>query len=58
MGKFLTPEEVADRLNICVRTVYRWLNTGKMPGVKLGERLWRIQEQDIHEFISQQRIAS
>ena len=41
--KLLTPEQIAERLQVVERTVYRWLNEGRLEGVKLG-RLWRVRK--------------
>jgi excisionase family DNA binding protein len=48
--KVLTPEQVAERLQIVPKTVYRWLNDGRLEGVKLG-RLWRVREDDLEAFL-------
>ena len=48
--KLLTPEQVAERLQVVERTVYRWLNEGRLEGVKLG-RLWRVREDDLEAFL-------
>jgi len=54
MQSFLTPEEVADKLNVPERTIIRWLRTGYMPGVKLGKE-WRIDPEELEKFISTHR---
>lgn len=38
----LTPAEVMDILGIGKNTVYRLLNSGQLPAVRIG-RMWRIQ---------------
>ena len=48
--KLLTPEQVAERLQVVERTVYRLLNEGRLEGVKLG-RLWRVREDDLEAFL-------
>lgn len=48
--KLLTPEQIAERLQVVERTVYRWLNEGRLEGVKLG-RLWRVREDDLEAFL-------
>lgn len=54
--RLLTPEQVSERLQVVPRTVYRWLSTGELQGVKLG-RLWRVREEDLEAFILAHRIA-
>jgi excisionase family DNA binding protein len=34
---FLSPAEVARRLAVHRATVYRWIHTGELPAVRLGE---------------------
>ena len=38
---FLTPSQIAERLQLQERTVTRWLRTGYLRGFKLG-REWRV----------------
>ena len=46
------PEEVAERLGISPLTAKAWLRTGKLPGVKVGERgLLRMREADLNAYI-------
>lgn len=48
--RLLTPEEVADALQLRVRTVWLYLRSGELRGVKLG-RVWRVREEDLHAFL-------
>ena len=48
-NELLTPQEVADYLKVDVRTIYRWLNTGTMAGVKIGDN-WRILKSTIDNY--------
>jgi excisionase family DNA binding protein len=55
--KMLTPEEVAMRLSVTPNTVRTWLREGSLKGVKLGKRIWRIKEADLHNcFCHEQTI--
>lgn len=54
MEKLLTPDEVAEKLAVKVRSVNEWLRTGKLKGVKVG-RLWRVKEEDLEAFIESNR---
>ena len=49
-GRMLTPEEVAERLAVTPNTVRGWLRDGTLKGVKLGKRVWRINEDDLHLY--------
>ena len=50
MEELLTPQEVAEKLKVPRKTVYTWLNQGKLKGHKIGD-LWRVKESDLEEFI-------
>jgi len=52
----LTTQEVANILKVTVRTVYSLLESGELPGVKIG-RVWRVSEDDLQAFIARQKIA-
>ncbi len=41
LPEWLTAQEAADFLRVHLRTIYRWLNEGKMQGLKVGP-LWRV----------------
>ncbi|MCE5314164.1 MAG: helix-turn-helix domain-containing protein [Armatimonadota bacterium] len=51
MQKLLSTQEAADILNVTDLTVRRWIKEGRMKAIKLGGRLWRIQESDLEAFI-------
>lgn len=50
-----TPKQVANTLQVCRATILRWLTSGKLPGYKLGYKLWRVKEEDLENFIMQRR---
>jgi excisionase family DNA binding protein len=56
MEDFLSPEAVAERLGIKLRTVLEWLRTGKLPAYKFG-RQWRIKRADLETFIAASRVV-
>jgi excisionase family DNA binding protein len=47
-------DEIADRLKVSRRSVYHWLNSGKLNGLKAGQ-YWRIAEEDVIGFMKLQR---
>jgi excisionase family DNA binding protein len=54
--QLLTPDQVADRLQLSVYTVLDYLRKGhprggKLRGVKLGKH-WRIREADLQAFLN------
>jgi excisionase family DNA binding protein len=48
----LTPDDVAKALGLSRRTVVGWLQSGKLPGIKVGNR-WRVKEEDLDKFIDE-----
>jgi excisionase family DNA binding protein len=56
--QMLTPQEVAEILGIHQKTVHLWLRTGKLEGVKLSYRSWRIPKAALKAFIDQRRNVS
>jgi excisionase family DNA binding protein len=52
--RVLTPQQVADQLQVTTQTVVRWLRKGQLKGSKLG-RLWRITEEDVDAFLQERR---
>lgn len=50
-GRLLSPEDVAERLAVNSATVRSWLRSGKLKGVKLGKKMWRIDEQEVRELL-------
>lgn len=56
--EYWTIDEVAEKLKVSTRTVYRWVESGDLPIIKLtpGERgNVRISEQDLREFVDARR---
>lgn len=45
-----TPQQTADKLQVSLKSIRKWLAEGKLTGVKVG-RLWRIRESDIQQFL-------
>ena len=52
----LTIEEVADYLKLKPQTIYKWAQSGKIPGAKFGKE-WRFRRSLIEEWIDN-HIAS
>lgn len=50
LGRFLTVAEVARRLRVSSMTVYRLVNAGHLPAVRVG-RGYRILETDLRRYL-------
>jgi excisionase family DNA binding protein len=47
---FYTPSEVAGKLKVSRRSVYQWLTSGQLNGLKAGQS-WRITEEGLIAFM-------
>jgi len=56
MEKLLTPEQVADTLQVSVKTIKNWLRAGKLQGIKTGQ-LWRIEPEALDKYLWRQKKA-
>jgi excisionase family DNA binding protein len=52
--EWYTPEQVAERLQVSIWTVRRWLREGILGGVRF-EGQWRISSDDVARFVDEQR---
>lgn len=50
MEEFYTPQEIAERLKVDIRTVYRWIREDRMKAAKIG-RFWRIPESELNRLL-------
>jgi excisionase family DNA binding protein len=50
MGTLLTPRQVAERLAVSPRTVYLWIEQGRLSATHLSERVTRISEDALVAF--------
>jgi excisionase family DNA binding protein len=48
----LTPREVAECLSVSVRTVYSWLEAGRLPAVRLSERVTRVPSEAVDALVA------
>jgi acetyl-CoA synthetase len=51
---YYTLQDIADRLKVSYRTVYRWVRAGKLPAYKFGQD-WRVKESDLRDFVEAHR---
>jgi excisionase family DNA binding protein len=55
--QMLTPKTVAGILGVHQKTVHLWLRNGKLKGVKISYRAWRIPQSALDQFIEQNSNA-
>jgi len=51
--KLITVKEAASRLSVSVRTVYRLMDSGALPSIRVGPKSRRISEVALDNFILQ-----
>lgn len=52
----MTPEQVAEYLQLDRETIYRYIRSGKLAASKWG-RAYRVQEADLDSFIEMNRVV-
>ena len=57
MSELMTLPEVAKFLKIAERTAYQWVQTGQLPGFKLGTG-WRFKRDDVDKWIDEQKLKT
>jgi excisionase family DNA binding protein len=55
--QYLTPEQVAGRLQMGTETVYRYLRSGKLRGRRISHKAWRISEMNLASFMRGQNVS-
>jgi excisionase family DNA binding protein len=48
--RYWTPEEIAERLKVNVRTVGRWITSKRLKAIRVGKQ-WRIPDSEIRRFV-------
>jgi excisionase family DNA binding protein len=56
MHDYYTPDEVAEKLRVTRRTVYSWLATGRLLGLRAG-RGWRVPSENLETFLRNGGLA-
>lgn len=60
-GVYLTPQEVAERLRVDVKVIYRRIRSGDLPADDFGTEsrpLYRIKEENLEAWVARRRSAS
>ena len=53
MGEILTVEQVADRLQVNMMTVYEWISQGLLEVIRLPSNALRIEAEELEKFLSE-----
>src|SRR5580658_8418971 len=54
---YLTPEQIAEQLQVVTTTVYRWLRSGKLRGSLVSPKAWRVTQRELDAFMRRQTIS-
>jgi excisionase family DNA binding protein len=54
--KLLTPQQVADRLQVEIRTIRRYIKQGKLSVIRL-DRAQRIRQSELERFLRERETA-
>jgi len=57
MAKYLSPENIAEKLDLHINTVRRYLREGKIPAIKL-DRIYKIDEKDFEYWLEEKKQAT
>lgn len=49
-SQYLSIRAVAEELDMCARTIRRWIEAGDLPALKVG-RHWRVARRDLDAFL-------
>ncbi len=55
--KLYTIDEVAEYLRVTRRTIYRYIEQGKLPAYRVGDS-WRFSDEDISEYLKKNRKST
>jgi excisionase family DNA binding protein len=55
--RLMTTDEVVAYLRVNARTVYRLMQTGDLPAVRVG-RQWRVRQGDLDEWLERSRSTA
>ncbi len=56
LEKLLTVPEVAKYLRVNPFTVYRMVERGDLPGIRVAD-MWRFEESDIKKWLQEKKVA-
>lgn len=55
--QFYTLQEISELLRVSMTTIYRYVESGKLGAVKIGNS-YRVTDEDLRKFIDDCRVAT
>ena len=55
MERYLSVKEAAPILGVAEDTLRGMLQAGKVPGYKIGKKLWRMRKDELEEYMAKSR---
>lgn len=56
--QILTIEDVAKLMRVGLKTVYRWIGSGRLPAAKIGYKTYRVFEKDLIKFLRRHMVKA
>jgi excisionase family DNA binding protein len=56
MNKLLTPQEVADLLQVKKATIYQWTHQGFIPHIKIRKNVLRFRQDRVMEWLEKRSV--
>lgn len=53
----MTLQEIARYLKLSVHTIYKMVEQGRLPGIKLGKH-WRFRKEEVYEWLTRKTTAA
>jgi excisionase family DNA binding protein len=55
--RILTPVQVAEIMQVGLKTVYRWIDSGKLPASQVSHKTYRVFEEDLILLMKNTRVV-
>jgi excisionase family DNA binding protein len=56
VSRYLTPREVASKLEVSPATVVRWVREGLIPAKRFGPRIIKIERNEVEQLVGQDGV--
>lgn len=57
MNKYYNTDDIAEMLDVHVRTVRNWINRGELPAIKVANK-YRIVKEDFQQYLEDRRVQT
>lgn len=53
LPSMMSIQQVSSLLNVTYHTVFKWIQLGELPAVRLGSKIWRVPKESLLDFIKE-----